>query len=435
MKNKIDITHIDLPAIKEKSLCALPWLHMHLTPDHHIMPCCIANMEHCRDISSTKENNLNDWINSDAMNALRLTMLAGEQPNNCKTCYMQEEVNMESFRKTTLREYEEFLEENIASTNTDGSIDNFKMRYLDMRFSNLCNMKCRTCCSAYSSQWEIEDAKEGIKYNHYKNEVNTDTIFSDLMQQIPNLKKAYFAGGEPLITEDHYVLLEEMLRKGRKDIFLIYNTNISKLRYKDKDLMGLWKQFEHKVEVYASLDHFGKKAECIRHGTKWDEVFENYKTLLHSDAANLNITTSVSLLNYPSLTDFFDYLIDQDLAPWSVKNNNGAWQLNPVYQPAELSFHTLPSDLKNSIAEQHQEYSKKLENLAKISKHGHQAELLISQLKQMADLAKTADNWEVNKDRFLDETKKIDRRRGENFVDIFPELANLYNPHLENLSR
>ena len=52
--------------------------------------------------------------------------------------------------------------------------------------------------------------------------------------------------------DDHYMLLEEMIRLGKTDIQLSYNTNISKLKYRDKDLIKLWSQFKHKVQIYAS---------------------------------------------------------------------------------------------------------------------------------------------------------------------------------------
>lgn len=423
MKDKIDVKQIDMEHIKEKSLCALPWLHIHVTPDQNIMPCCIANMENVDDIRSTKDDGIMDWMNSDAMKKMRLDMLAGKQPNACKTCYHQE-ISMESFRKTTLREYDEFIEDNIANTNVDGSLDDFKMRYLDMRFSNLCNMKCRTCGSAYSSQWEIEDAKFGHHYNDPINDINQSVVFEEVKGQLPNLKKAYFAGGEPLITEDHYILLEEMIRKGKTDIFLTYNTNISKLHYKDKDLMQLWKQFKHKVQVYASLDHFGEKAEYIRHGTKWDEVIENYKVLHQSDAAQLSITTSVSLFNWPTLTDFFDYLIDNDIAPWTM-NNRGAWQINPIYGPEEFSFQTLPAQLKDEVIAQQTEYMERLKKIDPKSNMFAQVELLMNQLQQLGTLAKTKDNWEQQKLKFRTEVRKIDGRRKEDFSQVFPELTRL----------
>ena len=423
MKNKIDVKQIDLPAIKKKSLCALPWLHIHVTPDQNIMPCCIANMENVDDVRSTMDDGIMDWVNSDAMKKMRLDMLNGEQPNACKTCYHQE-ISMESFRKTTLREYDEFLEENIANTNEDGSLDEFKMRYLDMRFSNLCNMKCRTCGSAYSSQWEIEDAKYDVHFNQPINEINTPVIVEELKQQLPNLKKAYFAGGEPLIMDDHYMLLEEMIRLGKTDIQLSYNTNISKLKYRDKDLMKLWSQFQHKVQIYASLDDFGSKAEYIRHGTKWNEVMKNYEKLHKDSTVQLNITSSISLFNWPTLTTFIDYLQEQELAPWA-RVNGGAWQINPIYGPEEFSFQALPIEYKKQVIAEQKEYIQKLRVLDKNRNVAHQVELLMNQLEQLATLALAKDSWEEKKNRFRTEVRKIDGRRGEDFATTFPELARL----------
>jgi MoaA/NifB/PqqE/SkfB family radical SAM enzyme len=425
MKKKIDLTNIDVEHAKEVSLCALPWMHIHLTPDHNIMPCCITNTENAGDVVGKQEDGIDDWMNSPAMNKMRLDMLNGKKPNACNTCYHQEQ-SMESFRKTTLREYGHFLPDAFEDTNEDGTLNDFKMRYLDIRFSNLCNMKCRTCGSGYSSQWEIEDAKEGFKFNDPKNEVDVSRIQQDLYDQIPNLQRAYFAGGEPLITEDHYELLEEMIRVGRTDILLSYNTNLSKLKFKDKDLMDLWGRFKNRVQVYGSLDHFGDKAEYIRTGTKWDEVMKNYRTLLESDVTQLSITTSVSIFNYGSLTSFFDYLIDQGIAPWN-EPNRGAWQINPIYGPEELSFQAMPLQMKEKIAEQHLEYFTTLKKLRKNPNKimFAQVEQLMRSVESLHVLAKSTDKWDQIQDRFINEVKKIDNRRGEDFKKVFPELAEL----------
>jgi len=425
MKKKIDLTNIDVEHAKEVSLCALPWMHIHLTPDHNIMPCCITNTENAGDVVGKQEDGIDDWMNSPAMNKMRLDMLNGKKPNACNTCYHQEQ-SMESFRKTTLREYGHFLPDAFEDTNEDGTLNDFKMRYLDIRFSNLCNMKCRTCGSGYSSQWEIEDAKEGFKFNDPKNEVDVSRIQQDLYDQIPNLQRAYFAGGEPLITEDHYELLEEMIRVGRTDILLSYNTNLSKLKFKDKDLMDLWGRFKNRVQVYGSLDHFGDKAEYIRTGTKWEEVMKNYRTLLESDVTQLSITTSVSIFNYGSLTSFFDYLIDQGIAPWN-EPNRGAWQINPIYGPEELSFQAMPLQMKEKIAEQHLEYFTTLKKLRKNPNKimFAQVEQLMRSIESLHVLAKSTDKWDQIQDRFINEVKKIDNRRGEDFKKVFPELAEL----------
>jgi hypothetical protein len=188
--------------------------------------------------------------------------------------------------------------------------------------------------------------------------------------------------------------------------------------------------------VYGSLDHFGDKAEYIRHGTKWNEVMKNYRTLLRSPITELSITTSVSIFNYASLTDFFDYLIDNDVAPW-IAGNRGAWQLNPIYGPEEFSFQTMPTDLKEEVAKQQLEYAEtKLKALSNNSSIMYaQVEQLMNMIKQLHVLAKSTSKWDQHSDRFKSEVAKIDRRRGEIFTDTFPELANLVNPYLENLKR
>ena len=220
------------------------------------------------------------------------------------------------------------------------------------------------------------------------------------------------------------MLLEEMIRLGKTDIQLSYNTNISKLKYRDKDLMKLWSQFQHKVQIYASLDDFGSKAEYIRHGTKWNEVMKNYEKLHKDSTVQLNITSSISLFNWPTLTTFIDYLQEQELAPWA-RVNGGAWQINPIYGPEEFSFQALPIEYKKQVIAEQKEYIQKLRVLDKNRNVAHQVELLMNQLEQLATLALAKDSWEEKKNRFRTEVRKIDGRRGEDFATTFPELARL----------
>ena len=43
--------------------------------------------------------------------------------------------------------------EHVRSTHEDGSVDGVNMTYMDIRFSNICNMRCRSCGPDLSSQW------------------------------------------------------------------------------------------------------------------------------------------------------------------------------------------------------------------------------------------------------------------------------------------
>ena len=108
---------------------------------------------------------------------------------------------------------------------------------------------------------------------------NREEFITEVLKQVPNFEVAYFAGGEPLITEEHYMLIDEMIDKKKTDIQLRYNTNISNLKFKKRDIFKLWQHFDKPIQIYASIDHIGDKAEYIRHGTKWMTIERNLKKL------------------------------------------------------------------------------------------------------------------------------------------------------------
>jgi len=239
----------------------------------------------------------------------------------------------------------------------------------------------------------------------------------DVLDQIPNIESAYFAGGEPLITEEHYLILEEMIKCGRTDIKLIYNTNLSNLKFKNKDLLNLWKQFKNKVAVYASIDHFGERAEYIRHGTDWGIVENNFIAVKKEPYIKLQMNTVLSLFNYVTIKDFYQYLYDKNL----YMPNDGIFSLYNLSSPIHLSINVLPNNLR-LIGR------KKIIELINISKkyHAHSREGKINQFLSVLKWdIKSPNTWNEQKLILKSEISRLDSIRGENFVKVFPELASL----------
>lgn len=224
---------------------------------------------------------------------------------------------------------------------------------------------------------------------------------------------AYFAGGEPLITEEHYVLLEEMIRRNRTDIKLRYNTNLSNLKYKNKDLLDLWKNFP-KIDLSVSIDHYGKRAEYIRKGTEWEKELENLKKVRELDYIDFSINTVVSIFNYYTMDEFYYYLIDNHL----LNYRDSSYSLYNMMSPKHLTAHALPKKFKE-------------EARTKISKlYGYlfEKDFRHDQLKQisaMTEWVESKDTWEVHKVKFQAETTILDNIRDEKFIEVFPELAEL----------
>jgi len=392
---------------ESKVFCMAPWIHAHTNPIGDAHPCCIAKGIFAR------QADLNGIVNSEGMKSLRQDMLNGKENSACVACYKHEEQKLDSFRQWFNREYGSHASYSIANTRKDGTLDHFKMRYFDLRFNNICNFKCRTCNASFSSQWEQEDLKRKVPWARVLPR-NTE-ILSEVLEHVPYMEHAYFAGGEPLITEEHYILLEEMIRLGKTDIKLKYNSNVSNLKFKNKDIVELWSKFSNPIEMAASIDHFGAKAEYIRTGTNWEQVERNLLKLRDTPNVKLQLNSVVSIFNYVSYGEFVSYLdMVGILAPES------RIELTPynMVDPLHLAAQALPIDLKQ------QGKQNLLSVIAKMQGLGYRS-FQTGILKQAIDWVEAANTWDQNKDKFKQEIKDIDTVRNEDFVSVFPELKGL----------
>jgi len=419
-KKKTKITVEDLST--SKTLCVVPWIHIHTNPSGIATPCCIA--ESCtkpEGVGNAREQSLMEIVNSDPMKQLRLDMLAGVKNSECTNCYLHEDQGIKSFRNMINTEFEHQYDV-INSTKKDGSLKEFKMRYFDIRFNNICNFKCRTCGSGFSTMWEQEDLKNKVWNAQVIPKNDNKKFLAEVVDQIPNMETAYFAGGEPLITEEHYILLEEMIRSGKTDINLRYNTNLSNLKFKDKDLLSLWKHFTNGVNVYASIDHYGERAEYIRHGTDWGVVESNFKLVKETPFINLHMNTVLSVFNVLTIHEFYQYLYDNKM--YSGKDN--VYTLYNMATPEFLACHILPPELKIKAKES-------LENTVKFFKSKRFKVAQVSQIEDAIPWAMSKNSWEQQKVHFRYEAKRLDKIRGESFSKTFPELASLLEPDYKRL--
>lgn len=396
---------------KNKSFCMLPWVSMHVTPVGVGTPCCIGNQNY--PVGNANEKTLMELVNSDRMNELRRDMLDDIKNPICSACHRHEEQGIVSFRQTSNEMFEKYMDDALSCTDITGELGQFKMRYFDLRLNNICNMKCRTCNSHYSSQWENEDAKQGKTLITISKDKRTAYV-DDILTHIPYIEMAYFAGGEPLITEEHYIMLEEMIKLKRTDIRLRYNTNLSNLRYKNKDLLDLWKQFDKKIEVYASLDDFGKRAEYIRSGTVWSEIEENFKRVKEVPYVSMQINSVLSIFNFTTFGEFYHYLLDNKLyTPTNTVN-----YIYNMISPVHLAALALPVHLKLQGIEGLESVIDRMNSMGFRKEH---TQMLIDAKKWVL----AENTWEKHREQFQEETRRLDKMREEKFADIFPELAEL----------
>jgi radical SAM protein with 4Fe4S-binding SPASM domain len=393
---------------ESKTFCMFPWMHLNVTPKGDIYPCCSNN--YTTPFGSTKETSLKQAFNNDKMKQLRLNMLSETKSEICTFCYKHEEAGPHSFRNYSKEHWGKDFDELVPQTQPDGTMPDFKMKYYDIRFSNICNFKCRTCGAEFSSQWAAEQ-KANHDPNHYiviHADDNKGNLLDEVLTHIEHIDLAYFAGGEPLITDEHYTILEEMIRKGRTDVTLRYNTNASNIKYKNHDILDLWKHFK-RVELSCSIDHYGERAEWLRHGTDWGKVESNLLTFRDLDFVKFQMNTVFSLFNYTTIGEFYNYLKEKNL----VRLDDWHHSLYLAVHPPYYSAKSLPKELK-AIA---QAKAKKF-----IESNGPSWVLLNNLVGDGIKFAAESDTWADNKKTFFMHTLSTDKIRGERFFDVFPEL-------------
>jgi hypothetical protein len=420
-------THNLIDLVKNgKHFCVLPWIHFHAWPNGNVMPCCIADSE--MPTSKIKSNeSIIKMMNSKNYKKLRKNMLEDKPSDECKRCYDLEKLGTWTMRQShNMRRGLEYIDM-IEQTHKDGTIDEFKMKYMDIRFSNLCNMKCRSCGPGCSSQWaeEYVNKKHGLeqleKYFSMKSIVvnnNEDQVFlTKLKPYLKDVNEVYFAGGEVIITPEHYECLDYWIENNLTDqVELTYTTNFSVLKYKNRDLIKLWKKFP-KIKIYASLDASGDAAEIIRKGTKWDNIIKNIRKLKKEvPHADFQVTPTISIWNVFKFADFFDYLVDEKLFDIENTNWDSGLRFNLLSYPWYANIMILPDHVKDKLVNRFRKSVEKYSHNEHI-KNGFK--MIIYTLR----------NGKPNKDgilEFIKSNDEVDSYRNEKILDAIPELKEVY---------
>ena len=393
---------------ESKTFCIYPWIHLHAYPTGEAYPCCHAEMG-IGQVGNCRKNTLEEIWHDQPMVNLRNDMLTETKNPTCNRCYEQEESGFFSGRRSANKHHGHHI----------GRINNekFEMTYWDIRFSNLCNLKCRSCGHIFSSQWYQDQAKlaggdwkDRNTVLNYAGRTETD-MWEQLLPHIDYVEQIYFAGGEPLLMEDHYHILDELVRRRRFDVRLIYNTNFTHTDLKGQSVFEYWRQF-HNVAVGASLDDMGPRAEYIRKGTDWKTVESNRAEMIRTcPNVDFYISPTLSIMNAWHLPEFHRTWVDCGLILPQDLN------VNILQDPAYYRIDIAPMEYKQQLKEK---YIKHIDWLKDYDQLGRATQGFESAVNFMF----ATDNTQLI-DTFWRKTNELDDIRNERILDIIPELLAL----------
>lgn len=410
----LDPKHRDL-LVNSKTFCIYPWMHLHAWPTGEVFPCCAADSKP-GPLGSTKKNTLKEVWNGDQMKQLRTDMLSEKRNDLCIRCYEKEETGFFSERLSANKHHGHHISK-IDETLSDGTYQDFSMSYWDIRFSNLCNLRCRSCGYIFSSQWWKdqkallgqwgEDWGRKIPVLNFAGR-SEDDIWTQLIPHFDYVEQIYFAGGEPLIMEEHYRILEELVRRKKFDVRLIYNTNFTEVKLKDKLVFEYWKLFDS-VAVGASLDAMGTRAEYIRKGTDWHQIEENRKHMIEiCPEVDFYISPTLSIMNAYHIADFHRSWTDKGLIRAQDIN------VNILQDPLHYRIDIATAGMKNELEKIWKEHLAWLEPQDRLMRASNGFKSAINFLHNVDNSHLISTFWQ--------KTDELDKVRGERLLDIIPEL-------------
>ena len=260
------------------------------------------------------------------MKSVRLKMLAGETLPECEVCN-QKLLNTDVYRDYFTHLFKNKIDQAFESTDETGATT-MKPVSFDYRFSNLCNFKCRQCGDMLSSSWEAEQ-----RNNNMWSVENQPWMASPLREQIKSfqdtqivkefmsaiedksMEEIYWVGGEPLMWDIHWDSMSRIIELGFQDrVYVRYNTNLSRIKFKGKDLFkDLLSKFRD-WQVCASIDGTRDIGEYIRTGLKYNEWLENFKTGLSyaTNKRQMQLDFTITMPGLLELKNMFNLSLELD---------------------------------------------------------------------------------------------------------------------------
>jgi len=446
------------------TFCPLPWNSINLRNNGDLRICCNTNSYSPKRGIMTKEDGTpynagkDDWNearNAELLKEVRVSMMKGEWHPECTRCKKEEESGMRSRREYENDDWGKYsgdisLEKMLPITEEDGTLDTSKqdIEFMDIRYGNFCNLKCRMCGPTDSHKW-YDDFVKTTGRTHYKDTHETiqltknakgkwhtdqydwfqdnDIYWNNFEKYAPDAKKLYIVGGEPLIIAEHQESLERLVASGKAGkIQLEYNTNLTMVPDR---LVHLWEQFKQ-IRIGVSIDGIGDVFNYQRTPAKFDAVYKNMMTLQNNERINLKawFAYTVTPMNVFHTADFMKWKLTE----------SGLDKFNPITGPRPVITHhmchspkyynvkVLPQYLKDQVAEHYQEHK---DWILTTDFSDKVKDNFIKVLTGIETFMMSEDYSEEWLGHFIDQTAKLDEVRNQNILDIVPQYKELFNAH------
>jgi hypothetical protein len=442
-----------------ESFCGAKWLNATIWLGHGGTTSCHHPPAHQIDLEEIKTNP-SAIHNTRHKKKMRQMMQEGTRPKECEYCWKIEDMGKDSDGNEPVsdRTYKTVIYED-SDLNKIATLDpqfDVNLKTLEIAFDRTCQLACSYCNPAFSSTW-VKDIRTNGGYQGIKSDARghfiDDAPYAEPFDQgednpyveafwrwwpelSSELEEIRVTGGEPLMTPSIYKLFDwfkETDDPNKHKMRLAINSNLMAKEVLLNKFIDATQHIDH-FHVYTSCEAYGKQAEYIRDGLEWEiwtSQFERFATEARYEGVHMMMTINALCLD--TITEFWDWCL-------SMKRKYGhhvpGISVNILRFPSFQSPLTLPDSLRKMY---HDEISEWLNNVReKGEKDKNGVELLqpweqdqISRLIEYLDVVKTPHRNTAEQHLLHHDFKvfyeQYDARRGFNFKETFPRLAEWYN--------
>lgn len=407
----------------QSTFCSMLWNHQFLGPDGNVKPCCRFSMPPGVNFNIKDANTLDEIFNNEFMQSVRQDSFKGVRNPGCVKCWQEEDAG----KKMSLRQNYNRDVPLLKELHEDMDLDTPMITWLELSFSNRCNLRCRMCGPMFSTNWykDWKDVKEFVpgagKLGYNADDESIDRIISRKNQDntvdvnklnsiLPNIRHLKMTGGEPFLIPEFKEIVKRIVEYGNAhQVYLNYSTNGTVKP--SQELQELWKHFQE-VQIATSIDGVGPVIEYQRYPTKWSDIESTVKYLMQLShdlplrVGNRPTITIYNLLDVPQITNWWAEMMNK----YYIEHFSETAWLNHTHAgfPECLSITAMPKWAKRIAVE-------RLQNAPTQSQQKSWNHLI----KYMQSL----DEWQRYKHDFQQYTATLDRKRNESFARVIPELA------------
>jgi organic radical activating enzyme len=420
------------------SLCLAKWDHTTIYLQSGETHSCYHPPPHQISLEEIKDNP-SALHNTCTKKQERKDMLEGKQPKGCQYCWNIEALGDEYISDRHLKSAGIFRQPLFTDVITKGADYNIDPAYVEISFGNECQMSCLYCHPKASSSYFKEIEQHGA-YPTESHDCRVDYLTINKEEDNPYVKAWWewypklsktlrtlrITGGEPLLHQSVWRLLDFLDTNPNPELELMINSNLSVKevlvnRLIDKVSNLLSSNKIKSFKLFTSVDTWGPKAEYIRNGldlSLWERNFNAILTNLPTVPVSLMIT--YNLMTVSSFQSLLAKILEWRTLYNDTNGERIKFDTPYLKEPVIFDMNILPKN----------KYIRYQVECLKFMSENKFSSIEFEKFKRVAQYMESTNYSEEKlshaRKEFYIWITESDRRKSKNFLETFPEMTDFF---------